>query len=107
MSLSEKQSITSDKRLAINHDLAPDNCYNPRITMSVVRERPPTSSACKITAEASSSGEGDIVMPRLLARNANPKIINAQVRNLLRDFCQANTLALARYSRFDIWRVGP
>jgi signal transduction histidine kinase len=40
-------------------------------------------------------------MPRLLHWNANLKIINAQLRNRLRDFCQGNTLALARYSRFD------
>jgi signal transduction histidine kinase len=44
------------------------------------------------------------VLPRPLPRNANPKIINAQVRNLVRDFCQGNTLTLARYSRFDVQR---
>jgi signal transduction histidine kinase len=43
-------------------------------------------------------------MPRLLPRNANPKIINAQVRNCLRDFCRGNTSALTRYSRFDVRR---
>jgi signal transduction histidine kinase len=43
-------------------------------------------------------------MPRLLPRNANPKIINAQVRNRLRNFCQGNTSALTRYSRFDVRR---
>jgi signal transduction histidine kinase len=44
------------------------------------------------------------VLPRPLPRNANPKIINAQVRNLVRDFCQGNTLTLARYARFDVPR---
>jgi signal transduction histidine kinase/ABC-type uncharacterized transport system substrate-binding protein len=36
--------------------------------------------------------------------NPPPKLINAQVRNLLRDFCRGNTLAVARYSRFDVRR---
>jgi signal transduction histidine kinase len=44
------------------------------------------------------------VTPRLLPKNANPKIINAQVRNRLRDFCRGNTLALTRNSRFDVRR---
>jgi signal transduction histidine kinase len=44
------------------------------------------------------------VLPRPVLRNANPKIINAQVRNLVRDFSQGNALALASYSRLDLRR---
>jgi len=40
--------------------------------------------------------------PRPLPRSPSLKLINAQVRNLLRDFRQGNALALARYSRFDV-----
>ena len=42
------------------------------------------------------------MLPRPSPRNANLKLINAQVANLLRDICQGNALALARYSRFDV-----
>jgi len=44
------------------------------------------------------------VLPRPSPRKANLKLINAQVANLLRDICQGNALASARYSRFDIRR---
>ncbi len=44
------------------------------------------------------------MLPRPLPRNASLKLISAQARNRLRDFCQGNTLALARYSRFEVRR---
>jgi hypothetical protein len=44
------------------------------------------------------------VLPRPFPGNANVKPINAQVGNLLRDFCKGSHLALARDLRFDVWR---
>jgi signal transduction histidine kinase len=52
--------------------------------------------------EAHRAAKEAFVLPSPLPKDVNLKLINTQVRNCLRDFCQGNALALARYSRFDV-----
>jgi hypothetical protein len=42
-----------------------------------------------------------VMFPRALPRNPNPKVINDQVKSLLRDFRQGTASALTRYSLFE------